>query len=124
LAARWNPMSRILGALRGQVTWVLLSLWAAAMVGGTLAVSRRSDRPAFRAYGMAAVFVGSAALLSAIMTPVGDGYMEIEKHAVFVAWWTAPLVAGAGVALVALGWTRIRPMFDRRHPLWHSGFVR
>ena len=68
----------------------------------------------WRSYGMSAAFLGTSAILAMLVTPIGDGYMELPKHTVLVVWLTAPLLAGLVVAIVAAAaWAIRRPLEDR-----------
>ena len=114
LTDRWDPMSAALQGLRTGIAVWLPAVWLLAVSLGTGAAIRRRSDPVWRSYGMSAAFLGTSAILAMLVTPIGDGYMELPKHTVLVVWLTAPLLAGLVVAIVAAAaWAIRRPLEDR-----------
>jgi len=109
VTSRPEPTTWLLGLLRPARLWLPI-VWLAAIVGGAWAAWRRRDNTTIRTWGLVAVLAGGAAAILTVTVPFGAGYVELEKHLVFAAWWTAPLLAG-GIVLAADGiarWVRIR----------------
>ncbi len=104
LANRPNPTERLIGLLR-PVSWPLLPVvWLAAMVGGAVALFRRSSQRDARALGAVCFLLGATALSQVGVAVAGDGYYELVKHTVLAGYATALLLAvGVGALVPVLG---------------------
>ncbi|MBW3575448.1 MAG: hypothetical protein KY450_11365 [Actinobacteria bacterium] len=100
LAPRPNPTERLFGWL-APVSWPLFPVvWLAAMVGGAVALFRRSSQRDARALGAVCFLLGATAASQVVIAVVGDGYYELVKHTVLSGYATAMLFAVAAGALV------------------------
>jgi hypothetical protein len=98
LADRPEPMRALVGPIV-DLWWLLLpGAWLAVVACGLRLLWRHRQQP----LAAIAVIAASAALATTVLS-VGDGYVDLERHAVIGAWFTAVLVFGALGALVGAG---------------------